>query len=66
MEVSEKAVLEVSVEGPQLEFLENKAKELGLSKEELLRWYIVSDMVGTKKRTGLFDGLNIVNPEKTA
>lgn len=28
----------------QLEFLEDRSKELGMSKEELIRWYIVSDM----------------------
>jgi hypothetical protein len=34
------AVLEVTVEGTQLEFLENKAKQLGLSREELAKLYI--------------------------
>lgn len=33
-------VLEVEVEGSQLEFLESKAKELGVSKEELVKSYI--------------------------
>jgi hypothetical protein len=36
----EASVLEVEVEGSQLEFLESKAKELGISKEELVRMYI--------------------------
>lgn len=35
------AILEVKVEGSQLEFLENKAKELGIPKEELAKLYIV-------------------------
>jgi len=37
---SEVSVLEVEVEGSQLEFLEGKAKELGISKEELAKLYI--------------------------
>ena len=37
---SEASVLEVKVEAPQLEFLESKAKELGISKEELVKSYI--------------------------
>jgi len=37
--------ISVKVAGQQLEFLESRAKELGMSKEELIRWYIVSDMV---------------------
>lgn len=37
--------ISVKVAGRQLEFLENRAKELGISKEEVIRWYIVSDMV---------------------
>ena len=41
----EVSTLEIKVEGSQLEFLEKRAKELGLSKEELVKWYIVSDMV---------------------
>lgn len=37
--------INVKVADRQNEFLENRAKELGLSsKAELLRWYIVSDM----------------------
>lgn len=37
--------IKLRVEGPELDFLENRIKELGLSsKEELLRWYIASDM----------------------
>lgn len=43
----------VKVADRQYEFLEDRAKELGLSsKAELLRWYIVSDMakfVGTER-----------------
>ena len=34
------SVLEVEVEGSQLEFLESRAKELGISKEELVKQYI--------------------------
>ena len=41
----EASILEIKVEGSQLEFLEKRAKEFGLSKEELVKWYIVSDMV---------------------
>jgi hypothetical protein len=37
--------VKTQVSDQQFEFLEKRAKELGLSKEELLRWYIVSDMV---------------------
>ena len=37
--------VKTKVSDRQFEFLEKRAKELGLSKEELLRWYIVSDMV---------------------
>jgi hypothetical protein len=37
--------VKTKVSDRQLEFLENRAKELGLSKEELLRWYVISDMV---------------------
>jgi hypothetical protein len=37
--------VKTQVSDRQFEFLEKRAKELGLSKEELLRWYIVSDMV---------------------
>jgi hypothetical protein len=40
----EASILEIKVEGSQLEFLEKRGKELGLSKEELVKWYIVSDM----------------------
>jgi hypothetical protein len=36
----EVSVLEVEVEGSQLEFLEGKAKERGISKEELVKQYI--------------------------
>ncbi len=36
----EASVLEVKIEGSQLEFLESKAKELGISKEELVKQYI--------------------------
>jgi hypothetical protein len=34
------ATLEVRIEGSQLEFLESKAKELGISKQELAKLYI--------------------------
>ena len=37
--------ISVKVASRQLEFLESRAKELGISKEEVIRWYIVSDMV---------------------
>lgn len=37
--------VKTKVSDRQFEFLEKRAKELGLSKEELMRWYIVSDMV---------------------
>lgn len=37
--------IRVKVADQQLEFLENRAKELGLSKAALVRWYIVNDMV---------------------
>ena len=41
------SVLEIEVEKPQLEFLEKRAKELGLSKEELVKRYIANDMIKT-------------------
>ena len=57
---SEASVLEVEVEGSQLEFLESKAKELGISKEELVRMYIAKaidvereDIKPEKKRVSL-------------
>ena len=37
--------IRVKVADRQLEFLEIRAKELGLSKAALVRWYIVNDMV---------------------
>jgi hypothetical protein len=40
-------VLEISIEKPQLDFLEDKAKKLGLSKEELVKLYIINDMLKT-------------------
>jgi hypothetical protein len=46
------SVLEIRVEEPQLEFLEKKAKELGLSKEELVKQYIASDMIKTIDAAG--------------
>jgi len=56
----EVSVLEVEVEGSQLEFLESKAKELGISKEELVRMYIAraidtehEDIKPKKKRISL-------------
>lgn len=50
---SEVSVLEIKIEEPQLEFLEKKAKELGLSKEELVKKYIVSDMTKTIDAVGM-------------
>ena len=41
------SVLEIKVEEPQLEFLKKKARELGISTEELVRWYIANDMTRT-------------------
>jgi hypothetical protein len=56
----EASVLEVEVEGSQLEFLDGKAKELGISKEELVRMYIAKaidverkDIKPEKKRISL-------------
>lgn len=43
------AILEVKVEGSQLEFLENKAKELGIPKEELAKLYIVRAIDSERK-----------------
>ncbi len=36
--------ISVKLAGHQLKFLKNRAKELGISEEEVIRWYIVSDM----------------------
>ena len=47
MACPEVSVLEIKIEEPQLEFLEKRAKELGLSKEELVKRYIASDMTKT-------------------
>lgn len=46
MESSETLVQEVKVKlaTRQIEFLKNRAKELGLSEEDVIRWYIISDM----------------------
>ncbi|MBM3211658.1 hypothetical protein FJZ33_05545 [Candidatus Poribacteria bacterium] len=40
-------VLEIKVKEAQLEFLENKAEKLGISKEELVKLYIINDMLKT-------------------
>jgi len=40
-------ILEIKIKEPQLEFLENKAEKLGLSKEELVKLYIINDMLKT-------------------
>ncbi len=37
--------INVKLANRQIEFLENRAKELGLSKEDVIRWYIISDMI---------------------
>ena len=36
--------INVKLADQQLKFLDSKARELGISKEEVIRWYIVSDM----------------------
>jgi hypothetical protein len=45
MATNELSVLEIKLAGPQIDFLERKAKEIGISKEELVRLYILSDML---------------------
>ena len=39
--------ISIKLADQQWEFLENRTKELGISKEELVKWYIVSDMLKT-------------------
>lgn len=48
------AILEVKVEGSQLEFLENKAKELGIPKEELAKLYIVRAIDSEREEDGRY------------
>ena len=45
MATNELSVIEIELAGPQIDFLERKAKEIGISKEELVRLYILSDML---------------------
>jgi len=40
MSTNELSVIEIRLAEPQIDFLEKKAKELGLSKEELIKRYI--------------------------
>jgi len=40
MPTNELSVIEIKLAEPQIDFLEKKAKELGLSKEELIKRYI--------------------------
>jgi len=40
MATNELSVIEIKLAEPQIDFLEKKAKELGLSKEELIKRYI--------------------------
>ena len=47
------SVLEIKVEGLELEFLENRAKELGISREELARLYIAK-VIDTEREKGRF------------
>jgi len=45
--------IKLKVGDSELNFLENRTKELGLSsKEELLRWYIINDMAGIIDEAG--------------
>ena len=39
--------ISIKLAGRQLRFLESRAKELGISEAEVIRWYIVSDMART-------------------
>ncbi len=68
MEKLKTAELRVKIADNQLEFIENRARELGLSsKAELIRWYIMSDMAGiinvereqnkVKKERGSLEGV---------
>jgi len=52
----EASVIEIEIENPQLEFLESKAQELGISKEELVKQYIkrVIDTERTSSLEGIF------------
>ena len=52
----EASVIEIEIENPQLEFLESKAQELGISKEELVKQYIkrVIDTECTSSLEGIF------------
>ena len=52
----EASVIEIEIENPQLEFLESKARELGISKEELVKQYIkrVIDTERTSSLEGIF------------
>jgi len=45
---------EINIKLPdrQWKFLENRTKELGISKEELVKWYIISDMLKTIDASG--------------
>ena len=45
---------EINIKLPdrQWKFLENRTKELGISKEELVKWYIISDMLKTIDAAG--------------
>ena len=47
----EASVLEIEVQGLQLEFLENRAKELGISKEELAKLYIARAIDGEREKS---------------
>ena len=53
----EVSILEIKVEEPQLEFLEKRAKEVGLSKEELAKLYIqrAVDAERENKREHVFE-----------
>lgn len=44
--------LSIKLADQQWEFLENRTKELGISKEELVKWYIISDMIQTERDRG--------------
>jgi predicted RNase H-like HicB family nuclease len=53
----EAPILEIKVEEPQMEFLEKKAKDLGLSREELAKLYIqrAIDAERESKREHVFE-----------
>ena len=42
----------IKLSDQQWKFLGNRTKELGISKEELVKWYIVSDMLKTIDTAG--------------